>query len=80
MSSLPHVAKATPQTCALDNFRIAIADQIVKVHPSLTIDQVFEGVHYGQKGNDYTVAMPRFRLKEKPDESCKKVVEAVCTV
>lgn len=74
---IPNVAKASPSTSVLDAFRIAIATKIVKAIPSLTIDQVFEGVHYGQKGFDFTVAMPRFRLKEKIDDLCKKVISSV---
>ena len=77
---LTAVSKASPSTAVLDAFRIAIAQQITKALPELNVEQVFEGVHYGQKGNDFTVAMPRFRLKDKPDVLCKKVVESVSIV
>jgi arginyl-tRNA synthetase len=74
---IPHLEQAAPSTSVLDAFRIAIATQITSALPTLTVEQVFEGVHYGQKGHDFTVAMPRFRLKEKVDIICKTVVDSV---
>ncbi|KZS96430.1 arginyl-tRNA synthetase [Sistotremastrum niveocremeum HHB9708] len=71
---LPQVSKADPASSVFDAFRIAIASSIAKAVPDLTVEQVYEGVDYGKKGVDFTVALPRFRLKEKPDVTGKKVL------
>ncbi|GJJ11927.1 hypothetical protein Clacol_006165 [Clathrus columnatus] len=74
---VPHIPGVTePQLCILDAFRTSIARQIVGVFPELTIEKVYDGVDYGKKGADFTVALPRFKLKGKPDELVKKFTEA----
>lgn len=60
-----------------DHFRIAIAKRLSDALPGLTVEKAYEGVDYGKKGVDFTVALPRFRLGGKVDEHAKKVVEAV---
>lgn len=44
---------------------------------SYHLPQVYDGVDYGKKGADFTVALPRFKLKGKPDELTKKFTEVV---
>ena len=70
---LPEVQEAEPSRCVLDAFRIAIAKRISDALPPLTLEQVYQGVDYGKKGEDFTVALPRFRLKEPVDVLAKKV-------
>ncbi|ELU41579.1 arginyl-tRNA synthetase [Rhizoctonia solani AG-1 IA] len=76
-SSLPQVAGTEPSRAVLDAFRIAIAVQIHRALPQLSVEQVYPGVLYGVKGIDFTVAMARFRLGGKPDEWAKKVADSV---
>lgn len=76
LPELPKVAAADPIGNPLDAFRVAIADQIVKALPEVSLDDAFEAVQTTQKGvGDFSVAIPRFRLKAKPDEIGKRVLE-----
>jgi arginyl-tRNA synthetase len=75
--NLPHVPGTEPSRAILDAFRIAIALQVHRAVPSLSVEQVYPGVLYGVKGVDFTVAMARFRLGGKPDDWAKKVVDSV---
>ncbi|CAK5268593.1 unnamed protein product [Mycena citricolor] len=61
-----------PASCAIDNFRSAIAQRVAAALPPLTEEQVYTGVDYGKKGVDFTIALPRFKLG-KPDELAAKV-------
>jgi arginyl-tRNA synthetase len=79
LPSLPTVPETDPSACVLDGFRIAIA-QLLSDSLGLPIEQAYTGVDYGKKGEDFTVALPRFRLPGKVDELAKKVVEKVCIV
>ncbi|KAF9477841.1 arginyl-tRNA synthetase [Pholiota conissans] len=72
---LPVVPETDPSRAVLDSFRIAIAKHLADTLP-LTIEQAFSGVDYGKKGEDFTVAIPRFRLKEKIPEIADKVIAA----
>lgn len=74
--NLPPVPGTEPSRAVLDAFRIAIALQVHRAVPNLTVEQVYPGVLYGVKGVDFTVAMARFRLGGKPDEWAKKVVDS----
>lgn len=76
MSTLPTIPGTDPSKCILDSFRAAIAHQVSDALP-LTPEQVYTGVDYGKKGEDFTIAIPRFRLPGKPDDLGKKVVENV---
>lgn len=38
---------------------------------------MYDAVDYGKKGVDFTVAMPRFKLKGKPDDLTRKVADLV---
>ncbi|KAL4251407.1 class-I aminoacyl-tRNA synthetase family protein [Abortiporus biennis] len=73
---LPVVEGTEPSRCILDSFRIAIAKIVVGALPQLTVEQVYPGVEYGKKGVDFHVAMPRFKLKGKPQEFATKVAES----
>ena len=77
MSTLPNIPGTDPSKCILDSFRAAIAQQVADALPPLTPEQVYTGVDYGKKGEDFTIALPRFRLPGKPDDLGKKVVENV---
>ncbi|KAJ8521239.1 hypothetical protein ONZ45_g2041 [Pleurotus djamor] len=72
--SLPTVPGTDPSSCVLDAFRTAIAQKISDALPPLTVEQVYNGVDYGKKGVDFTVALPRFRLPGKIDELAGKVI------
>ena len=74
---LPEVPGTDPTRCVLDSFRIAIAKVVVNGLDTLTVEQVYQGVDYGKKGEDFTVALPRFRLPGKIDELAKKVLDKV---
>lgn len=41
----------------------------------MTLQKAYDGVDYGKKGEDFTVALPRFRLPGKVDEVAAKVIE-----
>lgn len=76
-ASLPHIAGTDPSRCALDLFRTSIAKRLSETFPTLTIEQAYTGVDYGKKGEDFTVALPRFRLKGKVDELAEQVLSKV---
>ncbi|KDQ54337.1 hypothetical protein JAAARDRAFT_38498 [Jaapia argillacea MUCL 33604] len=72
---LPLVPGTEPSKCVLDSFRTAIAKRVSDAIPELSLEQAYSGVDYGKKGVDFTVALPRFRLKEKVDVLAKKVID-----
>ncbi|TFK86419.1 arginyl-tRNA synthetase [Polyporus arcularius HHB13444] len=74
LPKLPEVPGTDPTRCVLDSFRIAIAKSVADAL-ELTIEQVYQGVDYGKKGEDFTVALPRFRLPGKVDDLAKKVID-----
>src|SRR5271156_6850601 len=76
MPKLPSVPDTDPSSATLDSFRIAIAKRLAEYLP-LTLEQAFSGVDYGKKGEDFTVALPRFRLPGKVDEIAKQVIDKV---
>jgi arginyl-tRNA synthetase len=78
MPPLPAVPDTDPSRAVLDSFRIAIAKRLSETLP-LTIEQAFAGIDYGKKGEDFTIAIPRFRLKEKIPEIAEKVIASVST-
>ncbi|KAI0729834.1 arginyl-tRNA synthetase [Fomitopsis betulina] len=73
LRALPEVPGTDPKRRVMDAFRIAIAQFLVEALPSLTIEKAIEGVDYGRK-EDFLVALPRFRLPEKPAELAQKVI------
>ena len=76
MPPLPSIPDTHPGSAILDSYRIAIAKRLAE-SLSLTLEQAFSGVDYGKKGEDFTVALPRFRLPGKVDEIAKKVIDKV---
>ena len=76
MPTLPVVPDTEPSRAVLDSFRIAIAKRLSDTLP-LTLEQAFTGVDYGKKGEDFTVALPRFRLPGKVNEIADKVITDV---
>ncbi|KAF7425992.1 hypothetical protein PC9H_008354 [Pleurotus ostreatus] len=74
MPQLPHIPGTDPSSCVFDAFRTAIAKRVSDALPPLTVEQVYNGVDYGKKGVDFTVALPRFRLPGKVDELAGKVL------
>lgn len=77
MSTIPDISGTDPSKCIFDSFRAAIARQVADALPPLTPEQVYAGVDYGKKGEDFTIAVPRFRLPGKPDDLTTKVVQNV---
>ncbi|EAU86095.1 arginyl-tRNA synthetase [Coprinopsis cinerea okayama7 len=71
---LPVIPETNPSACVLDSFRTAIA-QLLSESLGLPIEKAYDGVDYGKKGEDFTVALPRFRLPGKVDEIAKKVID-----
>jgi hypothetical protein len=66
-----------PSRCCLDSFRLAIATQLSRCL-GITVESAYDGVHYGKKGADFSVAVPQFRLKSKPGDLVQKVIAEVC--
>jgi arginyl-tRNA synthetase len=77
LPALPHVPGTDPARCALDLFRTAIAARLAGAFPALSLEQAYAGVDYGKKGEDFTVALPRFRLPGKVDALARTVTDAV---
>ena len=76
MPDLPTVQGTDPSKCVLESFRIAIAKRLSEAL-SLSLEQAYAGVNYGKKGDDFTVALPRYRLPGSVDEIASKVLEKV---
>ena len=77
LAHLPTVPGTDFDRCKLDAFRVAAATHVAK-HLSIPVETAFGGVDIGKKA-DFTVAVPRFRLKEKPAELVAKIVNNVCS-
>lgn len=77
LPSLPEVPGADPSRAVLDSFKVAIAKRVADALPPLTVEQVYQGVDYGKKGVDFTIALPRFRLPGKVDVLAKTVIDQV---
>ncbi|KAH8109098.1 arginyl-tRNA synthetase [Phellopilus nigrolimitatus] len=60
--------------CVLDLFRTAAAEHLHK-RLGIPVETAFSGVDLGRLKNDFTVAVPRFRLKGKNPELVAKVVD-----
>jgi arginyl-tRNA synthetase len=78
LPTLPEVPGADPSRAVLDAFKISIAKRVAGALPPLTVDQVYQGVDYGKKGVDFTIALPRFRLPGKVDVLARTVIDQVC--
>lgn len=75
-SIYPHIEGTNPSRVPLDLFRTAVAVQVNRAIPSLTLEKIFDGVDILKKEGDFSVAMPRFRLGGKPDDWATKVVQS----
>ncbi|KAH7099424.1 arginyl-tRNA synthetase [Auriculariales sp. MPI-PUGE-AT-0066] len=73
--ALPNVQGTDPRVAVYDGIRTVIA-QHVSTTLGIDLAAAYSGVDYGKKGEDFTVAVPRFRLKGKPDEIAKRIVDA----
>ena len=76
LSELPQVPGTDFKLCVLDAFRTAAAVHLSK-SLSIPVETAFSGVDLGKQKNDFTVAVPRFRLKGKPADLVAKVVKEV---
>ena len=72
----PDSSDTNSSRAVLNTFRTAIAKRLSDALP-LTPEQAFAGVDYGKKGEDFTVALPRFRLSGKVVDLAAKVIESV---
>jgi arginyl-tRNA synthetase len=79
LPTLPDVPGTDPSRAVLDSFKVAIAKRVADALPPLTVEQVYQGVDYGKKGVDFTIALPRFRLPGRVDVLAKTVIDQVCT-
>ena len=75
----PDSSDTEPSRAVLDSFKTAIAKRLSDALP-LTLEQAFSGVDYGKKGEDFTVALPRFRLPGKVADLAAKVIESVSPI
>ncbi|GAA5978830.1 hypothetical protein JCM10908_004501 [Rhodotorula pacifica] len=71
-------AEHLTSTPALDLFKLAAAQLIVDAVPEIELEKAYEGIESGKTGKnvsgDFTVAVPRFRLKAKPNEVAEQIV------
>jgi len=74
LPTLPDVSGMDPSHAVLDSFKVAIAKRIADVLLPLTVEQVYQGVDYGKKGVNFTIALPHFRLPGKVDVLAKTVL------
>ncbi|KAJ7214087.1 arginyl-tRNA synthetase [Mycena pura] len=63
---------ADPESYFIDECRESIA-KAVSTCLHIDFEAAYGGVDLGKKGVDFTVAIPRFRLKEKPQELAERV-------
>ena len=76
-ATLPQLPGTDFSRCVLDAFRTACAIHLSR-YLGIELEQAYSGVDISkQKETDFTVAVPRFRLKEKPQDVVKKVVDNV---
>jgi len=75
----PDSPDTEPSRAVLDSFKTAIAKRLSDALP-LALEHAFFGVDYGKKGEDFTVALPRFRLPGKVADLAAKVIESVSAI
>lgn len=82
LPSTPSLPPSNPEIPALDLFKLACAQYISKTL-SIDLEKAYEGVESGKTGKnvlgDFVVAVPRFRLKEKPQQVAENLVNSVRT-
>ncbi|KAI5476453.1 arginyl-tRNA synthetase [Pseudohyphozyma bogoriensis] len=75
---LPELSLASPSTQAIDTFRVAAAQHLHTVL-GVPLDAAYQGLEFGKPGKvqkDFTVALPRFRLKGDVKAMAQQVVDA----
>lgn len=75
LADLPKLPGTDFERCKLDVFRTAAAVHVSKAL-DIPVETAYPGVDLGKKA-DFTVAVPRFRLKAKPAELVAKVLDNV---
>ncbi|GAA6062174.1 hypothetical protein JCM10212_005129 [Sporobolomyces blumeae] len=77
LPATPSIPESHPDVPALDVFKLACATYISQTL-DVPLDKAFEGVESGKTGKnvlgDFVIAVPRFRLKEKPNVVADKLV------
>ena len=76
MPDLPYIDGVDTASFPLDTFRVAIAVHLSKAL-DISLATAFSGIDLGKKGCDFTVATPRFRLKEKIADLHTKIQNSV---
>ncbi len=61
-----------PSASVLDAFRLSVAESVARIL-DISLDLAYSGADLGKKGVDFTVAVPRFRLKSKPQDLVKQI-------
>ncbi|KAI5831900.1 arginyl-tRNA synthetase [Schizophyllum commune Tattone D] len=74
LPEVPSLPETDPSRCVFDAYRTRIAQLLSEALP-ISLEQAYDGVDYGKKGEDFTVALPRYRLPGKPNEIGAKVIE-----
>jgi arginyl-tRNA synthetase len=78
--ALPKLPNTDFSHSKLDGFRVAAATHIHNAlkEYDLSLEDVFAGVDLAKQKSDFTVAVPRFRIKgASPKDLVKKVVDSV---
>jgi len=75
-ASLPTIPGTNPDRIVYDSFRTAIARRLAD-KLGIDINKAYEGVDYGKKGEDFTVALPRFRLSGSVTDLAARVINDV---
>ncbi|KAL5514035.1 hypothetical protein ACEPAG_2796 [Sanghuangporus baumii] len=73
LAELPRLPGTDFDRCKLDVFRVAAATHVSKAL-DIPLETAFTGVDLGKKA-DFTVAVPRFRLKAKPADLVAKILD-----
>ena len=79
LPEVPSLPETDPSRCVFDAYRTRIAQLLSEALP-ISLEQAYDGVDYGKKGEDFTVALPRYRLPGNPNEIGAKVIEKVCAL
>ena len=75
LAEVPRLPGTDFDRCKLDVFRVAAAMHVSKAL-DIPVETALTGVDLGKKA-DFTVAVPRFRLKAKPQELVARIIDTV---
>lgn len=79
-ATLPQLPGTDYSRCVLDAFRTACAVHLSR-YLDINLELAYSGVDISkQKETDFTVAVPRFRIKGNPQDVVRKVVDNVRTI